>query len=327
MFLQFVSREYRTNEDVQGFDSRWDWNTAPTATTNPGVATTRTGSFKPLSGIFAQQKYLPIRFMPLTLEIELVNNPADAVISPAGAGQAPAFIAANTSTTWQITNVMAKCDVVTLDNALDNSISKHLLDGNTLTINYSTYLTQEQVVPSATFNVNVIRAVTRLKAIFFTFFGEVPDAQKLYMKEANLFYHPMFYASGGYDATGVYNPALELDLQLQLGSKLTPEYPIRSLAEAFYQLRKCLGVVASPIHGFTITPGDYRQYKFIVGLDQEKLLDSAFTGQNTRSGELLTIRCKGANAANIANPPSKVYIVLLTDNILEISAAGCNVFD
>ena len=130
-----------------------------------------------------------------------------------------------------------------------------------------------------------------------------------------------------YAANNAYDPALELELQLQLGSKLTPEYPMRSQAEIFYQLRKCLGVVASPIHGFTITPGDYRQYKFIAGLDQEKLLDSAFTGQNTRSGELLTIRCKGANAATIANPPTKIYIVLLTDNILEISAAGCNVFD
>jgi hypothetical protein len=130
-----------------------------------------------------------------------------------------------------------------------------------------------------------------------------------------------------YVANNGYDPALELELQLQLGSKLIPEYPKRSLAEAFYQLRKCLGVSASPLHGFTITPADYRQYKFIVGLDQEKLLDSTFTGQNTRSGKLLTFRSKRATAANITNPPSKVYIVLLVDNILEISAPGCNVFD
>ena len=128
------------------------------------------------------------------------------------------------------------------------------------------------------------------------------------------------------NAGGFYDASQELELILQNGSKLTPEYPMRSLGECFYQLRKCLGVVSSPIHGFQISPIQYRETKFIVGLDMEKLLDSAFTGQNTRSGELMTFRPKGANGA-VADPPSKVYIVLLTDNILEISAAGCNVFD
>ena len=30
--------------------------------------------FKPLSGIFNQTKYLPLRFMPLTIELSLVDN-------------------------------------------------------------------------------------------------------------------------------------------------------------------------------------------------------------------------------------------------------------
>jgi hypothetical protein len=261
--------------------------------------------------------------MPLTIELELVNNPEDAIITPRGAEGTyanPHFNTTNTSATWQITNVMAKCDVVTLDNALDNSISKHLLDGNTLTINYSTYLTQEQLVTSAVFSVNVIRAVSRLKAVFVTFLGLIEAAKEPYLKEANLFYHPMYTRGATYD------PGQELELQLQLGSKLTPEYPMRSASETFYQLRKCLGVVSSPIHGFNVAAPQYRRTKFIVGLDQEKLLDSAFTGQNTRSGELMTFRCKGAHGA-VDSAPTKVYIVLLTDNVLEISAAGCNVFD
>jgi hypothetical protein len=185
MFLQFVSAEYRNNEDIQGFDSRWDWSRKPNINTNVGMVQTMTGSFKPLSGILNQQKYLPIRFMPLTIELELVNNPTDAIITPLGRAEDgfanPQFNTTNTSTTWQTTNAMAKCDVVTLDNALHNSISKHLLDGNTLTINYSTYLTQEQIISSAVFNVNVIRAVSRLKAVFVTFFSDLFQTRKEYI--------------------------------------------------------------------------------------------------------------------------------------------------
>ena len=55
-------------------------------------------------------------------------------------------------------------------------------------------------------------------------------------KEWNDFYSPMYeYAKG---ADNQFNSNGEFEAQLQLGAKLYPEYPIRSHAEAFYQLRK-----------------------------------------------------------------------------------------
>ena len=42
--------------------------------------------------------------------------------------------------------------------------------------------------------------------------------------------------------SATYNKAKELSFEMQIGSKKYPEYPIRSLAEAFYQLRKSLGL-------------------------------------------------------------------------------------
>ena len=44
--------------------------------------------------------------------------------------------------------------------------------------------------------------------------------------------------SGQQSQTEVYNHDLELEHQIQIGSKQFPEYPIRSAAEAFTQLRK-----------------------------------------------------------------------------------------
>ena len=50
--------------------------------------------------------------------------------------------------------------------------------------------------------------------------------------EVDNFYHPM---GGG------YNRDKELEFEMQIGSKKFPEYPIRSAAEALYQLRKAPG--------------------------------------------------------------------------------------
>ena len=68
-----------------------------------------------MSGLLSQEKYLPIRYAPLTLELELVSS-ADEAFS----GTAPAFT---------LSDVQLKADLVTLDNSLDNEYSSHLLEG------------------------------------------------------------------------------------------------------------------------------------------------------------------------------------------------------
>ncbi|MFM7990041.1 MAG: hypothetical protein ACKPKO_63080, partial [Candidatus Fonsibacter sp.] len=64
-------------------------------------------------------------------------------------------------------------------------------------------------------------------------------------------------AEGG---TGYYMttrmPDGELEFRMQLGYKLSPEYPIRSRSEAYYQLRKTLGNQSSSIHNLAITAGE-----------------------------------------------------------------------
>ena len=65
---------------------------------------------------------------------------------------------------------------------------------------------------------------------------------------------------------GEYNFNKELQWQLQIGSKKFPEFPCRSLAETFYQLKKALGVHGSAFHSLSITPKQYRNDHFIIGL-------------------------------------------------------------
>ena len=71
-------------------------------------------------------------------------------------------------------------------------------------------------------------------------------------------------------------------LQLMVGSKMYPEYPIRSHAECFYNLRKSLGVQANYLHAVDIKGHEYRNHKFVVGFDKEDMLGLPFTGCITK---------------------------------------------
>ena len=175
-------------------------------------------------------------------------------------------------------------------------------------------------------NVNISRAVTRLKSIFMSMEGPNPTAATAAkLKSFNNFWHPNAVGAG------VYNAGKEVELQVQVGSKLYPEYPIRSSAEAFSQLRKTMGIHQSPFHSLDLKGVDYRNYKFIVAIDTEKVLEAGFTGLSTRSGDMMTIKAKAVDSASMgiatADKPTKFFTVLHSDNILEIRDSGVTVFD
>ena len=308
MFNILQSKNVRENDEIEG-TGRWDGGNAEVLGSG-GTATRRIG-MKLCSGLLNQSKMLPIRYCPIEIELELVNSAADAV---------------GGATSWSISDVQCKCDLVTLDNGLENSYSEHVLSGKALPINYSTYVSQSQVVPDMNINVNISRAVTRLKSIFMSMEGPNPTAATAAnLKSFNNFWHPNAVGAG------VYNAGKEVELQVQVGSKLYPEYPIRSSAEAFSQLRKTMGIHQSPFHSLDLKGAEYRNYKFIVAIDTEKVLEAGFTGLSTRAGDMMTIKAKAVDSASMgtatADKPTKFFTVLHSDNILEIRDSGVTVFD
>ena len=111
--------------------------------------------FKPWLAILDQQKYLPLRFRPITIELSLVDEALDLIISvfwkyavralPGGA-----FTYVSTSKTWQTQNAQAKCDLVSLDSGLNKSYIKLLEEGKELTLNYNTFISQYQSIINQT---------------------------------------------------------------------------------------------------------------------------------------------------------------------------------
>ena len=222
--------------------------------------------------------------------------------------------------------MQVKVDVCTLDNALDNSYAQHLLSGKSLPISYNTFVSQIQAANSTDKNlINVSRALTRLKSVFVTL-HRTEEATAITRKFWNNFHSPM---ATDQTAALKHNSDGEFEFQLQIGSKLFPEYPIRSHNEAYYQLAKTLGVQASAVHNFDIASREYRSTKFILGTDCEKVLDASFTGLNTRAGDLMTVKFdyKASTATLAARKADRIHIILHSDQILEIRDSGCQVYD
>ena len=125
--------------------------------------------------------------------------------------------------------------------------------------------------------------------------------------------------------TGQYDVIYEMEMQLQVGSKLYPEYPVRSVAEAFYQLRNCMGTETSNFHSLDITQQHYRTHSFVASFDTERNLGSAFAGNNIKQGSLMTLKMRSAAASSMM--PDTVYLVLHFDSIISIREAGVEVFE
>jgi len=353
MMHMFVAKESRENDAAEAFGQMWDedkWykNDPVIQTTWEGVRDSCTVLFKPLSGLLNQNKLIPLRFSPLTIELELVDSFAEPIISNFTTGtvnnSAKGFTASNSSQLWQIEQVQCKVDMCTLDNALHNSYVEHLLQGNSLPISYNTFVSQMQTIAGQNdVLVNVSRALTRLKSVFVTLHKDYNYGRKDWQgrKLWNDFFSPAYHDN--YTSVLTIKPEQEFEFQLQIGSKLFPEYPIRSHQEAFYQLKKTLGVQASAVHNFDINSKQYRDHRFVLGTDCEKVLDAGFTGVNTRAGDLMTVRLKyksngvtapaGTTEAaeiswyNNVRLADRIHIVLHSDQIMEIRSSGCQVYD
>jgi hypothetical protein len=146
-----------------------------------------------------------------------------------------------------------------------------------------------------------------------------------FIKKINSFISPLYGAENvGTDIIGM--PAKEMEFSIHLGSKQFPERAIASHQEAYYQLRKTMGVQSSALHSFDISGQEYKRRSFILGIDTETILHAAFTGYNTRDGTLLNIQFD-LKSSEPADRPNDMYIVLHSDNLVEISDSGVRCYD
>ena len=146
MMSCLMSKGARDNEDAQSFGYRYDDDLTqrfadPTtgtigktynAETIPGFTSEMVVGFKPMLGLFNQFKYIPLKACPLVLELELVSNFTDCIVSPDISNDFPAVESSpnthlSTSGEYELNNCFLQCDVVSLDNDLHNRYVSHLV--------------------------------------------------------------------------------------------------------------------------------------------------------------------------------------------------------
>lgn len=338
MIEQTQNSNVRSNDDICGFDWRWDNNLGtrgPTPATLTGISAgdKRHVSFSPLSGLLGRSnsKYIPLKYASIILEMEIVGNEEDAVLKEDGT----VFLANSTTTSFQIEDCQVKADVVFLHNDVSNAYSQHLENSGILPIKYKTFYTISQSIVGSGNNVsvNVARSATRLVKLFASFYNNTSPL--FFLKQFNSFLHPMINNTQN-DGSG-YSPAYdsdyELEWQIQIGGKFFPSYPVRSLAEAFSQYLKALNYPDKYQHSTVMDPISWRSTKFFITYDFEKLRDASFTGIDTSSGDLMIIRVRAAPGVSTTSPlitgtspfGDNMFIVLEADNILNISQTGTSI--
>lgn len=344
LFHSLGSEAKRRNDSIMGFNTNSSKVLYNLDKRNPlsripydyiGIYEHKTVMFKPLSGLCTVDKYLPLRYMGgLTLEFELITDPKECLMSdpflfaaddldipPAAAIDVQKDI--NIFTAWHISQFAIKADIVTLDNNFNDEYVRYLLSGKALAINYTTYISQMQTVSGQDNAVNITRSVSRLKSIFISHVGPINTPESYVHKEFNTFFHPMAMAA---HTTGLdlYDYGQEFEWQVQIGSRLYPEYCYRTISESYYQLFNCLGIFNSNFHSIDIHGKEYRHVKFIIGLDLEKVLGSSFTGINTKASDLITIQTKSLTHTNNA---TKMHVILHADCVQNLRDSGVEVYE
>jgi hypothetical protein len=295
MFLSLMPDHVRDNMDIEGFGHRWDdhynkyiydWD----EDTLPGIegGKKQTVMFKPMLGLVNQSKLLPVKYAPIIIELELCNSSLDPIISPGKlikSGDAAAvYTTANTGSNWSIENICVKVDCCTLDNHLNNEYTAHLLAGKALPIKYSTLISQQSSISGSIATVQVSRAVSRLQKAFITLYRN-PSTEYTFDKPSIKFYHPMETNNAI-----KFNPDKELEFQIQLGGKLYPEYPVKSISEAFCILKQTLNLPDWGLHSVGVDYHQYTSSKFIFGMSFEKMPEASWSGTNAKTGQILLIK-------------------------------------
>ena len=325
MFHMMKPADIRDNDTVEGFEYREGAIATPSLTNMAGIKenSKKKPCFTMLSGLLSCGKMLPLSYMKggLVIELELCNSFAEPLV-----GVNSTFTTATNSQLWRLENCQIKADILQLDNGFQNSYDAHMLDGGMLAINFTQYITSQQSISGDKVTVNLSRQSSHLKGVFVSFYKSEASTDYL-LKEWNKFYHPMTSTTGNYDVDQ------EIEWQIGIGGKTFPQTPVNSIAESFSQLRKAVARYGK--HPVSITPAQYHSTKFVAGLDMEALPQVGYTGLSTKNGEMITVKVKAVDksaldAGQVApntKMPDQLFMVLCTDNIIELRDSGVSVMD
>ena len=101
MFDILSSPQPRANTKAEGFGNSIDNKNIEDPRKIPGIKRQMTVCFKPLSGILMQSKYIPLRYCPLEIELELADSDDPIITNKSGLPEAEGkALETSTSIQW-----------------------------------------------------------------------------------------------------------------------------------------------------------------------------------------------------------------------------------
>ncbi len=209
------------------------------------------------------------------------------------------------SSEWELTDVKLLVDVVNVDAGFLTSMSKHLLNGGSLTLNPKCYSSVMYSVNAESMQLVHARAYTRLNSAFLTF-AKTDDPAK---KQCNRFY----LAPTGQD----------ISIQTQVGERVIPDHRCDNLSQHFHRLMHCLGVANSPTT-INLTMKAYKDDSWIGAVDFEAVPGQAHgSGMSTHNSQLtMDLRGLGTGGTDL---PSLAFLCCWFETLIEITQDGVSV--
>ncbi len=260
----------------------------------------RSVTLTPLAGLLQCGKYLPLRLMnSMVLEFTLART--DDALTPA--------VNPNTSRNFELSQCELQFSTVRLDSALEAGFSSMMLSGRALQLNLRTIMSQQAIIPAGSreFQATVVRALSRIAAVFVTFQGR---------------------AAGNVSPLRFHNPSTvdggerTLEWSMQIGSKQWPEMTTcKSIAATMSLLKQALGIYDQNIACTSITRNNYVTTRYCIGMPTSTIPGQVFSGISTRSGDLLSVLVKNLTAVG-NDEAQKMHISLVAEVILELKESG-----
>ena len=252
-----------------------------------------------LAGILTCGKYLPLRLMN-SMVIELTLARTEDALNIGGT---------NLSEKNELNQCELMFSTVRLDSALEAGFSSMMLSGRALQLSLRTVICQQSIIPAGAVEhqASVSRALSRIAAIFVTFQGRDEPNNSILR-----FHNPSAVLAGG---------ERSLEWALSCGSKQWPEsQTAKSVAITMSLLKQALGTYDQSVVCTSITPENYLENRYVIGVPTSTIPGQTFSGTSTRSGDLLTVLIKGLNGGG--DEAQKVHVSILAETILEISESG-----
>jgi hypothetical protein len=281
-------------------------------------------------GLLQSHYLLPLAQFPLEIVLELVRRPEDVRMPGPSGGP--------NSTDFRIENATIKADTLTLDSAMDNTLSEALLQGKPLSLSISSWNNQYFQLTNlpadrASWSVVMSRSFSRLNSLFINFLPDMTKVAAGIWTESNLF--SCWHGGTPFNANPVVpvcNRARDtFRFSLYAGARAWPTVPMASLGEAYYQMQKCIGQLQSETG--TKIGANYRSTNFHLCMDLEKVSSTpasggmAFSGLNTKaSNDQLRFSFDDVTSLDADDNnrciPQRMYVFAHHSVLIELRAEG-----